>query len=388
MSCFYANAGSTDQKGPCDLDHLIHLYKIKEINEDTLLWTEGMLNWEPMKSCKIGNFVMQPEKFDDYDVDNDDEEDSDEEGGDDQSLGASVKSGATLETMDTAEYDGAENLKIDFFLGPPPPLSGILSKMASGMIKNWKKRHFVLEKGSMMYYEPVHLKLRGRYNLLGLGIVSGHLTDSPETIRLHSATRPDICLTAATPRQRKRWANALQQHIQYANYLSDVKKGLVSAAPALSSSGSSGSAKNGESSSSSEPRRSMRKLTIIEVSEDGNSAAPATSLRHSTVVTPASAAAVPNEGVMASAVAIRRTSSGPDVLRRSMTASSGPQVVEAELCLRNTTLISGNDNTYTNIARPATGYNAPPLCEGWLSKQGESCCVYYLIELTKCSLPL
>ncbi len=169
----------------------------------TLVWSEGQGNWEPLKDTKVGKIILDSEnECLDYDIDQDVEQDDEifnidsaaEEVQKSENLFNDLADGQIM----SSQISEAETLTITDISSVPAVMKGILLKMASGLVKNWRNRYFIMNQGVMSYFEPVHLIVRGRYHLEGLQIVDDHLTDSPETIRLYSPTKPDIVLIASS----------------------------------------------------------------------------------------------------------------------------------------------------------------------------------------------
>jgi hypothetical protein len=92
----------------------------------------------------------------------------------------------------------------------------MLDKVASGMLKNWRTRYFTLEEGVLTYFDPVKWFVKGQYDLYGLEFYTEE-DDPPEYIRLRGANRPEICLKCKDAKNRGRWYDAIQDHIEYAN---------------------------------------------------------------------------------------------------------------------------------------------------------------------------
>jgi hypothetical protein len=98
----------------------------------------------------------------------------------------------------------------------PRPKKGMLDKVASSMMKNWRTRYFTLEEGVLTYFDPVKWFVKGQYDLYGLEFYTEE-NDPPEYIRLRGANRPEICLKCKDAKNRGRWYDAIQDHIEYAN---------------------------------------------------------------------------------------------------------------------------------------------------------------------------
>ena len=97
----------------------------------------------------------------------------------------------------------------------PPKKRGMLDKLASGVVKNWKTRYFHLEEGKMTYFEPHHWYLKGEYDLAGLEFISVP-SDPPEFIRMRGANI-EICLRCTDVKSQTRWKIAIAANIDYAN---------------------------------------------------------------------------------------------------------------------------------------------------------------------------
>lgn len=99
---------------------------------------------------------------------------------------------------------------------PPRVHRGLMEKMAMGFIKNWRVRLFILDKGILTYFEPVHLYMQGLFDLRTYEIVENYPRDAPATIRLQSMSKPDICLRPEM-HSRAEWVNAIKEHLAYVN---------------------------------------------------------------------------------------------------------------------------------------------------------------------------
>lgn len=97
----------------------------------------------------------------------------------------------------------------------PPIKRGIMEKQSRGIIKNWRRRFFILDRGMLAYYEPVHLYLQGQFDLTGYAAVDGYPSDTLQTIRLQSMHGPDICLRPSSMAERDEWLAALATHFAY-----------------------------------------------------------------------------------------------------------------------------------------------------------------------------
>jgi hypothetical protein len=100
----------------------------------------------------------------------------------------------------------------------PKARKGLMDKLASStVVKNWRTRYFILEKGTMSYFEPVHWYFKGQYDLVGLSIIEDPM-DPPEYIRMRSSNRlEDIFLKCKDEKSKNRWIHAIDEHIEYAN---------------------------------------------------------------------------------------------------------------------------------------------------------------------------
>eukprot|EP01039_Chlorochromonas_danica_P010062 gene10062-11133_t len=105
----------------------------------------------------------------------------------------------------------------DIFSPPSIPRikRGKMSKLATGIFKNWRERFFILDKGILAYYEPEHLYMQGQFDLTGYEIVENYPQDPPEMIRLQSHHRPDICLRTKIMKDREKWIIAIQEHVTF-----------------------------------------------------------------------------------------------------------------------------------------------------------------------------
>jgi hypothetical protein len=100
---------------------------------------------------------------------------------------------------------------------PPPPIKkGMLDKISSGIIKNWRTRYFHLEDGICTYFEPVHWYLKGEYDLFGMEFYE-EPSDSQKgpILRLKGSYR--MALRCKDEKSKIKWKEALTQHIEYAN---------------------------------------------------------------------------------------------------------------------------------------------------------------------------
>ncbi len=107
----------------------------------------------------------------------------------------------------------------------PFPLKGMMMKMSTGFIKHWNKRYFQLERGALIYFEPVHWYLKGQYDLVGLEVSVTCENCGDLLIRLVAPDRPEVLLQAEDAEMKEKWISALKEHIAFANYVSiQVKK--------------------------------------------------------------------------------------------------------------------------------------------------------------------
>jgi hypothetical protein len=114
----------------------------------------------------------------------------------------------------------------------PEPLRGMLNKMATGYFKNWDKRFFQLERGALIYFEPVHWYLKGQFDLLGQEVAPECETAKNNYIKLCSADRPVIWLEAETPEEKKKWIFALKEHIAFTNHVSvQIQRSMMMETP-------------------------------------------------------------------------------------------------------------------------------------------------------------
>lgn len=127
---------------------------------------------------------------------------------------------STLQRMDTTQEDGPFN-RLERLGGGggdicvPKVRKGMLDKLSSGMVKNWRTRYFHLEEGIMTYFEPEHWYLKGEYDLYGLEFVEDP-GDTPDLIRLRGPNS-NICLRCKDSKSVLRWKAAIADHIEYAN---------------------------------------------------------------------------------------------------------------------------------------------------------------------------
>jgi hypothetical protein len=114
----------------------------------------------------------------------------------------------------------------------PFPLKGMMLKMSTGLIKHWNKRYFQLERGALIYFEPVHWYLKGQYDLVGLEVSSCCECNSDLIIKLVGPDRADFLFKPEDMEMKVKWIKALKEHIAFANYVSvQVKKSLESPTP-------------------------------------------------------------------------------------------------------------------------------------------------------------
>ncbi len=103
----------------------------------------------------------------------------------------------------------------------PKSRKGVLDKLASGVVKNWKTRYFQLDKGTLVYYEPTHWYVKGQYDLVGLVFAHNFPGDTPEMIRMQIDGRPDIVLKAKDIATKNKWRQSLADHIRYATTIKE-----------------------------------------------------------------------------------------------------------------------------------------------------------------------
>jgi hypothetical protein len=103
---------------------------------------------------------------------------------------------------------------------------GIIELQAPSMFRQWKKRYFHLERGSVIYFEPLHWFQEGEFDLAEMEIASElkPADDVEVTVRLQSAKFPDISFKCHSHASKLRWMRALQVHIQYAIQLKAAVK--------------------------------------------------------------------------------------------------------------------------------------------------------------------
>eukprot|EP01033_Poteriospumella_lacustris_P014122 gene14122-10085_t len=101
---------------------------------------------------------------------------------------------------------------------------GVVELQSQRMFRRWKKRYFHLERGSVIYFEPLHWYQEGEFDLAGLDIAT-ELKPNDElavTIRLQSPRFPDICFKCHSAESKLRWMKAFRIHIDYANQMKRV----------------------------------------------------------------------------------------------------------------------------------------------------------------------
>jgi hypothetical protein len=99
---------------------------------------------------------------------------------------------------------------------PPPPIKkGMLDKISSGIIKNWRTRYFHLEDGIMTYFEPVHWYLKGEYDLFGMEFYEEPSEVQHPILRLKGSYR--MALRCKDEKSKFKWKESLMKHIEYAN---------------------------------------------------------------------------------------------------------------------------------------------------------------------------
>jgi len=129
--------------------------------------------------------------------------------------------------IDYAELYGRSSLdemaahRVDGELLVPRSRKGLMEKLASGVVKNWKSRYFQLDKGTLVYYEPSSWYVKGQYDLVGLIFAHNFPGDTPEMIRLQLDGRPDIVLKAKDIESKNKWRHSLAEHIRYATTIKE-----------------------------------------------------------------------------------------------------------------------------------------------------------------------
>lgn len=96
---------------------------------------------------------------------------------------------------------------------------GVVELQSQRLFRSWKKRYFHLERGSVIFFEPLHWFQEGDFELTNLKIATELKPedDVDVTIRLQSSKYPDICFKCHSPASKARWIKAFLLHIQYAN---------------------------------------------------------------------------------------------------------------------------------------------------------------------------
>eukprot|EP01039_Chlorochromonas_danica_P008947 gene8948-9870_t len=106
----------------------------------------------------------------------------------------------------------------------PPIKKGWMTKQGrSGIVKNWKKRFFVLMAGKIQYYVrdlkdyPFGEELRGELSLVNTEITSSTSLTASQIYLTSFNGENNMLMQAASPEEAGEWKLALKQHIQYAN---------------------------------------------------------------------------------------------------------------------------------------------------------------------------
>lgn len=109
----------------------------------------------------------------------------------------------------------------------PPVVTGWLRKQGrKGLIKNWKKRYFVLKNGKISYYEneskqfPNGEGLKGELNLMNTELELHDEGGKQQILIVAFNGENSLLIETETETETNRWAIALKQHIRYANKLS------------------------------------------------------------------------------------------------------------------------------------------------------------------------
>lgn len=105
----------------------------------------------------------------------------------------------------------------------PPPKMGFMMKEGH-VVRNWKKRQFVLEAGNLTYYAdaspspPYGVGEKGRLNLAEYKIAPGFTGKLNKNILLQHKTdvSRDLLVEAESPYVRDEWEASFLQHIQFA----------------------------------------------------------------------------------------------------------------------------------------------------------------------------
>jgi protein-S-isoprenylcysteine O-methyltransferase Ste14 len=106
----------------------------------------------------------------------------------------------------------------------PPVVTGWLRKQGrKGLIKNWKKRYFVLKYGKLSYFEdeakqfPLGVGLKGELNLMNteLELQEDHGKQQIYIVAFNGEN--SLLIETDTEAETNRWTNALKHHIRFAN---------------------------------------------------------------------------------------------------------------------------------------------------------------------------
>ena len=111
---------------------------------------------------------------------------------------------------------------------------GQLTKQSgSGLVKNWRRRNFTVERGVLKYYElflpeyPYGEREKGCFSLQGYTVVENPNVREPLQILLQSAVSPqnkqfDLLVQADDLKKKSTWLTIFNDHIAYADKY-DVK---------------------------------------------------------------------------------------------------------------------------------------------------------------------
>lgn len=107
----------------------------------------------------------------------------------------------------------------------PRPKKGLLDKQTHGVFKTWKRRYFHLERGHVVFFEPLHWFQEGEFGLADARVANDMKhNDPPMVIRLLFPRSPDLCLQCRSLESKLRWEKAVLAHITYANEQAQLKK--------------------------------------------------------------------------------------------------------------------------------------------------------------------
>jgi hypothetical protein len=106
--------------------------------------------------------------------------------------------------------------------GPPALKKGMILKEGH-VIRNWKNRFFVLEKGKLAYFEnqkadyPYGVTQKGEVSLKGVSVSVNKNIVSLNTKNEQGKEVLALNLDIKYPNEREEWVAAIQEHIAYIN---------------------------------------------------------------------------------------------------------------------------------------------------------------------------